>query len=76
MRNSMQLLDGIIEDGAISDTHLRMFVDKITVSEINGELKISITLNGDFSTHFDTYDELGQITERYAEIWWFPYEEK
>ena len=31
MRNSMQLLDGIIEDGAISDTHLRMFVDKITV---------------------------------------------
>lgn len=72
MQSSLELIDNIVAEGAISDTHLRMLIDKITVSEINGELKISITLNGDFRSHFDTYDELGEITERYSEIWWFP----
>ena len=76
MQSSLELIDSIVAEGAISDTHLRMLINKITVTEINGELKISVTLNGDFRAHFDTYDELGQITERYAEIWWFPEDEK
>lgn len=72
MKSSLELIDNIVAEGAISDTHLRMLIDVITVTEINGELKISITLNGEFRSHFDTYDELGEITERYSEIWWFP----
>ena len=76
MLSSLELIDNIVAECAISDTLLRMLIDKITVSKINGELKISITLNGDFRSHFDTYDELGEITERYSEIWWFPEEEK
>lgn len=76
MQSSLELIDNIVAEGAISDTHLRMLIDIITVTKINGELKISIMLNGDFRSHFDTYDELGEITERYSEIWWFPDEEK
>ena len=76
MQSSLELIDNIVAEGAISDTHLRMLIDVITVAEINGELKISIMLNGDFRSHFDTYDELGEIIERYSEIWWFPDEEK
>lgn len=45
MKSRLELIDNIVAKGAISDTHLRMLIDKITVSEINGELKISITLN-------------------------------
>ena len=75
MQSSLELIDNIVAEGAISDTHLRMLIDIITVTEKNGELKISITLNGDFRAHFDTYDKFGQIIERYAEIWWFPEEE-
>lgn len=72
LRTSMELIDSIVADGAVSDTHLRMLVDKIIVSEVDGELKVQITLNGKFRMHIDTYDEGGEITERDSEIWWFP----
>ena len=72
LRTSMELIDSIVADGAVSDTHLRMLVDKIIVSEVDGELKVQITLNGKFRMHIDTYDHDGEITERDSEIWWFP----
>lgn len=72
MKKSVELLDGIIADGAISDTHLRMLVDEIVISEKNGKFDIQITVNGEFRTHIDYYDESGDITDRYAEIWYFP----
>ena len=72
MKKSVELLDGIIADGAISDTHLRMLVDEIVIYEKNGKLDIQITLNGEFRTHIDYYDESGDITDRHAEIWYFP----
>lgn len=72
MKKSVELLDGIIADGAISDTHLRMLVDEIVIYEKNGKLDIQITLNGEFRTHIDYYDESGDITNRHAEIWYFP----
>ena len=72
MKKSVELLDGIIADGAISDTHLRMLVDEIVIYEKNGKLDIQITLNEEFRTHIDYYDENGDITDRHAEIWYFP----
>lgn len=72
MKKSVELLDGIIADGAISDTHLRMLVDEIVIHEKNGKLDIQITLNGEFRTHIDYYDKSGDITDRHAEIWYFP----
>ena len=55
MKKSVELLEGIIADGAISDTHLRMLVDGIVIYEKNGKLDIQITLNGEFRTHIDYY---------------------
>ena len=72
MKKSVELLDGIIADGAISDTHLRMLVDEIVIYEKNGKLDIQITLNGEFRTHIDYYDESGDIIGRDAEVWYFP----
>lgn len=72
MKKSVELLDGIIADGAISDTHLRMLVDEIVIYEKNGKLDIQITLNGEFRMHIDYYDESGDITDRHTEIWYFP----
>jgi hypothetical protein len=69
MKKSAELLDGIIADGAISDTHLRMLVDEIVIYEKNGKLDIQITPNGEFRTHIDYYDESGDITDRHAEIY-------
>lgn len=57
LRTSMELIDSIVADGSVSDTHLRMLVDKIIVSEVNGELKVQITLNGKFRMHIDTYSD-------------------
>ena len=72
LRTSMDLIDSIVADGAISDTHIRMLVDKITVSEVDGKLNVQITLNGKFRMHIDTYSEHGEIVERDAEAWCFP----
>ena len=33
MKKTVELLDGIIADGAICDTHLRMLVDEIVIYE-------------------------------------------
>lgn len=49
-----------------------MLVDEIVIYEKNGKLDIQITLNGEFRTHIDYYDESGDITDRHAEIWYFP----
>ena len=72
MKKSVELLDGIIADGAISDTHLRMLVDEIIIHEKNGKLDVQITLNGEFRMHIDYYDECGDMTGRDSEIWYFP----
>ena len=72
----MEMLDGIIADGALNDAHLRMLVDQITVSEKNGRLSVKIELNGNFRMHLDTYNENGEKTSRDSEIWCFPNWEK
>ena len=71
IKKSVELLDGIIADGAISDTHLRMLVDEIVIHEKNGKLDVQITLNGEFRMHIDYYNESGDITGRDSEIWYF-----
>ena len=34
MQSSLELIDNIVAEGAISDTHLRMLIDVITITEI------------------------------------------
>ena len=72
IKKSIELIDNIIADGAISDSHLRMLIEQITVTEKNGKLTVRFMLNGSHRIHFDYYDENGEMTDRDAEVWCFP----
>lgn len=58
IKNSMELFNKIIADGAIADSDLRMLIDKIEISESNGKLDIHIILNGKFKEHIFNQDEI------------------
>jgi len=70
MKKSIDLLDNILKDGHISDPHLRMLVEEIRIFQTDGKLRVVITLNGAFRTHFDSYDENGEMIRREAELWY------
>lgn len=67
MKEGLDLLDLIVADGAISNTHLRMLIDEITVTEINGKINLSIRLNADFRQHIDFHNDDGEMVDRAAE---------
>lgn len=56
--SSIEIFNKIIDDGTISDSDLRMLIDKINISEQNGKLDISIILNGKFKEHTLNFDEV------------------
>ena len=64
MKHSTDLIEQIVEDGAISDTNLRMLVDEIVITEKDKKLDITINLKAEFRRHLDFYDENGEITEK------------
>ena len=64
MRDSIHLIEHIIRKGAISDTNLKLHVERIEMREQNGKLNIKIILNANFRKHKDCYDENGNLTER------------
>ena len=69
LKKSIDLLGDITNAGAISDAHLRMLVDEIRIFDEGGRLRIQITLNGRFRTHFDFYDDDGNEIDRINEMW-------
>ncbi len=64
MKSSIDILDGIIKDGAVSDNNLRLLVDNIVIHESDGKLSINIDLKAAFSSHLDIYDEDGALTAK------------
>ena len=64
IKESVDLIDQIIQEGAVSDANLRMLVDSIVISEQDKKLQIKINLNAKFKWHKDYYDEEGNLTER------------
>ena len=56
--SSIEIFNKIIDEGTISDSDLRMLIDKIEISETDGKLDISITLNGKFKEHTLKYDDV------------------
>ncbi|MDD4494071.1 MAG: recombinase family protein [Eubacteriales bacterium] len=72
IKESIDLIDQIIAEGGISDTHLRMLVDVIEISEDEKGLDISIVIKAPFRQHIDIYDSNGEIIERHFESWVFP----
>ncbi|MEG1894559.1 MAG: hypothetical protein RR232_08700, partial [Clostridia bacterium] len=61
---STDLIEQIVEDGAIGDTNLRMLVDEIVITAKDKMLDITINLKAEFRRHIDFYDENGEITEK------------
>lgn len=56
--NSIEIFNKIIDEGTISDSDLRMLIDKIEISEQDGKLDINIILNGKFKEHTLKFDEV------------------
>ena len=64
MKESVDLIEQIIQEGAISDANLRLLVDSVVISEKDKKLHIKINLNAKFERHKDYYDTEGNLTER------------
>ena len=64
LQSSLELMNRIIEEGAISNTHLRMLIDQIIIYDEGGALRIKIILNGDFTNHSDVYDDEGNLIDK------------
>lgn len=56
--NSIEIFNKIIDKGTISDSDLRMLIDKIEISEKDSKLGINIILNGKFKEHTLNFDEV------------------
>lgn len=64
IKESVDIIEQIIKEGAISNANLRFLVDKIIITEKNKKLNIKIRLNAKFQKHKDCYDEEGNLGER------------
>ena len=64
IKESVDLIEQIIQEGAVSDANLRMLVDSIVISEQDKKLQIKINLNAMFRRHRDFYDDNGNLIER------------
>ena len=64
MKDSVQIIEEIIKDEAISDANLRLLVDKIIIFEKDKKMSIKIKLNAKFQKHKDCYDENGIVLEK------------
>lgn len=62
MKDSVEIIEEIIKEGAISDANIRLLVDKIIIFERDKKLSIKIKLNAKFQRHKDCYDEDGNIS--------------
>lgn len=51
LKKTVDLIDEIIKDGAISNSNLRLLVDEIIINETDGRLNITINLKADFTEH-------------------------
>ena len=67
LQSSLELMNRIIEEGAISNTHLRVLIDQIIIYDEGGTLRIKIILNGDFTNHSDVYDDEGDLVDSICE---------
>ena len=63
IQESVDIIEQIVSEGAISNTNLRLLVDKIFISEKDKKLNIKINLNAKFEHHKNSYDENGNLTE-------------
>lgn len=67
LKRDIGLIDDILQEGKMSEAHLRMLVEKILVHEEDGKLDLEIRLKAPFRDHLDVYEN-GEQTESYASV--------
>ena len=66
-KRDISMIDDILAEGAMTEAHLRMLVEKIYVQETDGKLSLDIQIKAPFRTHLDVYEN-GTLTERYGAL--------
>lgn len=60
IKQTVDLIEEIVKDGAISNANLRLLVDEIKIYESDKRLKIEINLKANFAKHFEIYGKSGE----------------
>lgn len=64
MKDSVEIIEEIIKEGAISDANLRLLANKIIIFKKDKKLSIKIKLNAKFQRHKDCYNDNGIVLEK------------
>lgn len=65
IKRDIGMIDDILSSDVISEAQLRLFIEGIKVSEVEGgRLDVNIAIKAPFRTHSDEYDETMQSMER------------
>lgn len=62
LKRDISLIDDILENGKMSEAHLKMLVEKILVHEEDGKLDLEIRLKAPFRDHLDIFEN-GEQTD-------------
>lgn len=62
MKRDLRLMNEILAEGKISESHLRLLVEKIFISERGGKLDLEICLKAPFRSHMDYYEN-GELVD-------------
>ena len=62
IKRDISLIDDILQDGKMSEAHLKMLVEKILVHEEDGKLDLEIRLKAPFRDHLDIFEN-GERTD-------------
>lgn len=62
LKRDISLIDDILQDGEMSEAHLRMLVEKVLVHEEDGKLDLEIRLKAPFRDHLDIFEN-GEQTD-------------
>ena len=66
IKESIDILDGIIAEGAISNVNLRLLVNEIIIIEMeDGNLAIVVSMNAPFDQYGEVFDENGNVKLRH-----------
>ena len=67
LKRDIRMMDDILAEGNISESNLRLLVEKIYISEHDGKLDVDIHLKAPFRTHVDFYEK-GEVVESGASL--------
>lgn len=66
LKKDISLIDEILDDGQMTEAHLRLLIEKIYVHETEDGLSLDIKVKAPFRNHSDTYEN-GVLTNRELE---------